>query len=174
VSSSFGEEAVENINEQVRFCLEHRRRGNASTYRRDSRRDSVLSLLSGVSFARRIASIACIGDELVSGARESKTVETNLVQQNVVGAAERATSLLKSFTDRIDLYDEAHCQLTETEREKKSRDAHAEMSTDLLIDDSADKTSRNIPSSLRRQQLRVSQLRQLLLLFRCTGRDDFG
>jgi len=70
-------------------------------------------LLSGVSFARRIASIACIGKKKIQPLvlREWEEAKiADLVEQNVVGTAERATSLLKSFANCIDLRNDNHRQ----------------------------------------------------------------
>jgi hypothetical protein len=74
------------------------------------------------------------------------------VQEDVVGAAEAAASLLERLADCVD----------------------REVTPDLLIDDGADETARNASAALRGEEVGVSELCELLLQFRLATRDDVG
>lgn len=74
------------------------------------------------------------------------------VQEDVVGAAEAAASLLQRLADRVD----------------------REVATDLLVDDGADETARDAPAALRGEEVGISKLCELLLEFRGATRDNVG
>lgn len=131
------------------------------TNRNDSRRHSRRSALSGVTLARRIASIPYAQrNKTHQRGSKGRSEATHLVQQDIVRAAERPAPLLQSIADGVDLRgSNVSCK----NLSDNGTATHAELPTDLLVDDRANEAASRIASDLSREEILVRELEEGLL-----------
>lgn len=96
-----------------------------------------------------------------------------LVEDNIVGAAKRTASLLQSVTNGVDLFGEKK-EGSASRSLHFERQTHAQLPSNLLVNNRANECSRDIPSLFLGEQILIAESKKSLLRLRVGHGDDVG